>query len=120
MGFIQPEYLKFITNKAYVGYNVSENMGLSYYYSLNNKFFDYVMSELPSIINDFPEYTKLVGEYQVGHLIDESIDSLRNALKRIFENDDLHSKMKEQCKLAKLVWNWEVEATKLLKIYAYD
>lgn len=120
LGFIQPKFLKLVTDKAYLGYNVSENMGLSYYYSLNNKFFDYVMSDLPSIINDFPEYTKLVGEYQVGYLIDNSLDSLKQALKLLFDDDALHTKMKEQCKLAKQVWNWEEEALKLMKIYSND
>ncbi len=120
LGFIQPEMLNHVTKKAYLGYNVSENMGLSYYYSLNNKFFDYVMSELPSIINDFPEYTKLVAEYQVGHLVDESVDSLKHALKLLFEDEDTHAKMKEQCKLAKRVWNWSEESLKLVKIYTND
>ena len=106
-----------ITKKAFLGYNVSQNMGLSYYYSLNNKFFDYVEAELPSIINNFPEYTKLISQYQVGLLAEYSVESVRANLNELYQNDMLYLSLKEQCKLAKSVWNWQEESKQLLKLY---
>lgn len=117
LGFVVPSELPSITSKAFIGYNVSQNMGLSYYYSLNNKFFDYVVSELPAVINDFPEYTKLIAEYQVGLLAEYTVESVRSKLDEFYQNESLYLTLKEQCKLAKSVWNWQEESKQLLKIY---
>ena len=117
LGFVVPSELPSITSKAFIGYNVSQNMGLSYYYSLNNKFFDYVVSELPSVINDFPEYTKLIAEYQVGLLAEYTVESVRSKFDEVYQNESLYLTLKEQCKLAKSVWNWQEESKQLLKIY---
>ena len=63
LGLIKPEELKHHTNQALIGYNVMENIGLSYYYSLSNKFFDYIHSGVPVITNQFPEYNDLNNTY---------------------------------------------------------
>lgn len=118
LGFVIPAELPSITKRAFIGYNVSQNMGLSYYYSLNNKFFDYVGCELPSVINDFPEYTKLLSEYQVGLLSDYTIESVRAQLDTLYQDEIIYLKIKSQCKLAKTKWNWQEESKQLLKLYA--
>jgi glycosyltransferase involved in cell wall biosynthesis len=118
LGFVIPAELPSVTKRAFIGYNVSQNMGLSYYYSLNNKFFDYVGSELPSVINDFPEYTKLLSEYQVGLLSDYTIESIRAKLDILYQDENIYLKIKTQCKLAKTKWNWQEESKQLLKLYA--
>ncbi len=117
LGFVVPAELPSITKRAFIGYNVSQNMGLSYYYSLNNKFFDYVGSELPSVINDFPEYTKLLSEYQVGLIAKYTIESVRSQLDTLYQKEDIYSHLKSQCKLAKTKWNWQEESKQLLKLY---
>jgi len=65
-GWVKPDKLPTYTRRAWLGLNVSENLGLSYYYSLNNKFFDYIHSGLPSLVNPFPEYMRLMKQWQVG------------------------------------------------------
>ncbi|HYG14123.1 MAG TPA: glycosyltransferase, partial [Bacteroidia bacterium] len=45
-GKIEPEKLFETTCAAFIGLNVSENIGMSYYYSLNNKFFDHIHAVL--------------------------------------------------------------------------
>lgn len=117
LGFVLPQYLPAITKSAYIGYNVSENLGLSYYYSLNNKFFDYVSAELPSVINDFPEYTKLLTDYQVGLVAQFEIQSIKNCLDSLFQNESIYASCKLQCSLAKTEWNWENESKHLKTIY---
>jgi len=117
VGFVMPSKLPSITKRAFVGYNVSENLGLSYYYSLNNKFFDYVAAELPSLVNDFPEYTKLLLDFQVGLSTEYNKIAIRNNLDLIYSKNLTHQLIKEQCKMAKKVWNWEVESQSLINIY---
>lgn len=117
IGFVVPAKLPSITKRAFVGYNVSENLGLSYYYSLNNKFFDYVAAELPSLTNDFPEYTKLMLDFQVGLLTEYNVKSIKGNLDIVYSNKLVFDLLKEQCKLAKQVWNWEMESQRLIEIY---
>ena len=116
-GYVVPSKLPSITKRAFVGYNVSENLGLSYYYSLNNKFFDYVASELPSLVNDFPEYTKLMLDYQVGLLTEYNVKSILENLNILYSNKLSYYSLKEQCKLAKQVWNWNMESQRLIELY---
>jgi len=117
VGFVVPSKLPSITKKAFVGYNVSENLGLSYYYSLNNKFFDYVAAELPSLVNNFPEYTKLIADYKVGLLTAYSAAEIRENLDELYSNQLSYNLLKEQCKLAKQEWNWNRESQMLTNIY---
>lgn len=119
VGFVVPSKLPSITKRAFVGYNVSENLGLSYYYSLNNKFFDYVAAELPSLVNDFPEYTKLLADFKVGLPTAYSENAIRENLDNLYSNKIAYDSLKEQCQLAKQVWNWEMESQKLIDIYIY-
>lgn len=62
-GFIQPDELPKYTRQAWLGLNLLENTGLSYYYSLANKAFDYIQSHCPSVQMAFPEYAALQEEY---------------------------------------------------------
>lgn len=116
-GFVEPEALKILTSKAWIGMNVSENMGLSYYLSLNNKFFDYIHAGLPSLINDFPEYRKLNLQFQVGVLTDSDVqDIVKNAL-LLLNDEKLHSDLSRNCIKASAELNWEHEREQLNRIY---
>jgi glycosyltransferase involved in cell wall biosynthesis len=117
IGFVMPSKLPSITKRAFIGYNVSENLGLSYYYSLNNKFFDYVAAELPSLVNNFPEYTKLLADFKVGLLTAYSVTAIRENLDELYSNQLSYNLLKEQCRLAKQGWNWNRESQTLIDIY---
>ena len=117
LGFVLPEELPEYTKKARIGYNVSENLGLSYFYSLNNKFFDYVQATLPSIINKFPEYESLVKEFEVGTLVNPDNEEIRNALVKMMEDQEYYEYCKAHCEAASVEWNWDVEELKLNSIY---
>ena len=118
LGFVQPSTLKTITRKAYLGINVSENLGLSYYYSLNNKCFDYIHAGIPSITNNFPEYAEINSKYQVALLVDLSVENLVNSLNSLLLNDVLYQKLKNNCTKASEEFNWQIEESKLLQLYS--
>jgi len=117
MGFVRPELLPQITRKARIGYNVSENEGLSYYLSLNNKFFDYVEAKLPSLINDFPEYVALTQEFKVGLVAELNDTVIAKKLRILMKNDEIYQECVENCIKAREIWSWKNESQKLIDLY---
>jgi hypothetical protein len=47
-----------------------EEKGLSYYYALPNRIFDYIQANVPVLATRFPEITNIVEKYKTGTLID--------------------------------------------------
>ncbi len=70
LGYLPPKELAKVTPQAFLGLNLLENKGLSYYYSLANKCFDYIQAGVPSIQMNFPEYTRLNETYETFVLLD--------------------------------------------------
>lgn len=118
LGKLDPDDLRVITSKAFIGYNLSENMGKSYYYSLNNKFFDYVHAGLPAITNAFPEYISLNEEFECCLFCEHSKDELVKTVNLLLDDKDLYGKLEKNCFLASEVWNWQNEELKLKALYA--
>lgn len=120
LGFVLPQFLPFLTQKARVGYNVSEAVSRSYELSLNNKFFDYTHSLLPSVINDFIEYRNLCSEFPVGILVPHENAKIKEALELLMTDDRAHEQYQENCKKAREVWNWQIESRILHEIFRND
>lgn len=68
-GRIPMEQLNQYTAKADLGFILLEHKGLSYYYSLPNRIFDYMRFKVPVVVTDFPEISKIVRTYNTGRLI---------------------------------------------------
>lgn len=117
LGMIPPNELPQLTKQAYIGYNVSQNAGLSYYLSLNNKFFDYTNTHLPSLINPFPEYLELLKEFAVGIATEPNMSDVIKQTKRLLSDSKLYDKIKSNCKLASEKWIWENETPTLINIF---
>lgn len=117
LGFIAPDLLPSITQRARVGYNVSESVSKSYELSLNNKFFDYAHALLPAVINDFVEYRTLCGDFPVGILVSHDNPSIANALDALMNNEDQYQFHKRACENARIQWNWQRESEQLLQFY---
>lgn len=116
-GMLTPEELRHVTVKAYMGLNVLENKGLSYYYSLSNKCFDYVQAQIPSISSDFPEYRFLNEQHEVMLLAEPTVESIVENIKELQTNQELYNRLQSNCAAAAEKWNWEEEKTILLAIY---
>ena len=120
LGFIPPDKLAATTQQAYIGINLLENSGLSYYYSLANKTFDYIQAGIPSVQMDFPEYRALQNQYQPFYLIpDLTTESITKAINNLLMDEALYLRLKNNCLSARKELNWEKEEAKLLEIYAY-
>lgn len=119
LGYLAPEELRTLTPQAHLGLNLLENKGLSYYYSLANKTFDYIQAGLPSIQMDFPEYRALQEKYEVFELLENlNVISVVEAVNKLRPSSDQYLILKKNCLAASLVLNWEKEQEKLLQFYA--
>ncbi len=118
LGYLDPEELRGITPQAHLGLNLLENAGLSYYYSLANKTFDYIQAGLPSLQMDFPEYRALQEKYQVFHLLENlSVTSVVQAINKIKSSPDWYKTLQINCQIASQDLNWENEQKKLWQFY---
>ena len=117
-GKVLPEELDNITRQAYIGLNLVENTGLNQYYSLANKFFDYIQNGLPQVTMNFPEYKKINDEFEVALLIDNLEQTgIANAINQLLNDEDLHSKLQTNCIKAREILNWQNEEKKLIGFY---
>lgn len=117
-GFVPPDQLPELTRQARFGLNLLENRGLSYYYSLANKAFDYVQSGVPSVQMDFPEYRALQAEYPAFLLLNELAPEQLAAAIRSVENASTYSALQSSCRRAAGDWCWEREESVLLANYS--
>jgi glycosyltransferase involved in cell wall biosynthesis len=118
LGFVQPEKLKAVTANASIGINILEPAGKSYYYSLANKFFDYVQAGIPQICIDFPEYRHINQQYEVAILVkNTSVSEIKNAVGRLLNDKSLYSQLQGNCAACAAALNWQNEEQKLLALY---
>lgn len=118
LGYVKPAELKKITAEATIGVNLVEQLGLSYYYSLSNKFFDYMHAGIPQVTMDFPEYRRLNDMYHVALLVpDLDPDKIAQALNTLLNDKQVYATMSQHALQAKSELNWQKEEEKLISIY---
>ncbi len=117
LGYLKPTDLKDVTDQAFLGYNILENIGLSYYYSLANKFFDYTMAGVPCLNSPFPEYVTLQKMYKIGVLTNLTHEDIVNTVTDLCNNQHKYDLLRSQALIAAKELNWEKEKLNLLAIY---
>ena len=117
-GLVPPDELRVYTNKARVGITLFENHGLSNYYSLANRFFDYLQAGVPQLCSDFPLYNNLNREFGVALLLsDNTADKITEQLNLLLSDQDQWRRLHLNCRAAAKVLNWENEEKKLISFY---
>ena len=118
-GFVLPEALREVTRHAAVGIMLLENVGLSYYYSLANKFFDYVHAGIPQVLINFPEYRALNEQFDVAELVaDLAPATLAAALNRLLRDEPArYQHLAANCRRAAPQLSWQHEERTLLALY---
>ena len=101
-----------------VGIVMIDNICLSYYYSLPNKFFQNVQAHTPVIGSDFPEIKRMIEKYNIGLVCkNESPEALRDAIIRLKNDKELYKSFKENLKIASKELCWENEKKVLINAY---
>lgn len=117
-GNVLPSALKNITKEAYIGVNLVENTGKNQYYSLANKFFDYIHAGIPQISMDFPEYRKINNEFEIATLLKELHEhSIVEAINELLLNESKYNLLQLNCRIAAQQLNWQNEEKKLIQFY---
>lgn len=116
LGRLNPENLRNLTKTADVGFAVEENGGISYYFSLPNKVPDYIQSQVPMVMIDFPEIAKIAEKYSVGEMIENHHpETIAEAIKKVLKNG--RNFYKEDLKKAAAEYCWEHEEAKILALF---
>ncbi len=117
-GYVAPAELKQLTPTAIFGLTLFEKIGLNQYYSLSNRFFDYIMAGIPQVCVGYPEYKAINDEHQIALLIDETDEyTIANAINTLIEDKELYNQLQQNCIKARAVLNWENEAIKLIEFW---
>ncbi len=119
-GFVLPAALREVTRHAAVGIMLLENTGLSYYYSLANKFFDYLHAGIPQVLIDFPEYRALNEQFDVAELVaDLRPATLATALNRLLRDEPArYQHLAANCRGAAPQLSWQHEERELQRLWA--
>jgi len=108
LGYLQPTDLLKVTQQAYIGANLLKATSLNYYYSLTNKFFDYMHAEIPQLSMDYPEYRLINKEFEVAVLLKElQPEKIAEAINGLLNDKKQYHKLVKQCQAAKKVYNWQ-------------
>jgi len=118
LGYLQPNALLKITQQAYIGVNLLKANSLNYYYSLANKFFDYMHAHIPQLSMNFPEYKRINEAHEIAVLLDDlKPKHISEQLNHLLKNKEVYSRLEKNCEAAKAVFNWENESKKLVNFY---
>lgn len=119
-GWIEPAKLLQITQNATLGFTFFTNDGDSYYYSLANRFFDYFHNGVPQLCVDFPEYRSINQQFEIALLLPTlSVDAIAQAANLLLTDADYYNRLRNNCLLARQVYNWQQEEQKLVALYKH-
>jgi hypothetical protein len=115
LGNVKPAQLAILTPLAYAGITLFKNSGLNQYYSLANRYFDYIQGGIPQLCVAYPEYEVLNLQYPTAMLIhDLSAESIAQSLNKLLDDAVFYRELQQHCPAAAKMLCWEKEAVKLL------
>ena len=119
LGLIKPMELRKLTQKAHIGITLFESHGINQYYSLANRFFDYMMAGIPQICVSYPLYKEINDMHSFAYLIPDIHPlTIGEALNKLLEDDVLYASLKQKCLEARKTLHWENESKKLVEFYS--
>ena len=113
---VSPDVLLDYTVSADFGIATIEDSCLSYRYCLPNKLFEYIMAEVPIIVSNLPEMSKVVKKNNIGVVVEnETLEGIKKAIEKALLLDK--KQISKNLKNLKNIYNWEEQEKVLLKLY---
>lgn len=117
-GKVKPAELVNITQQAYIGITLFDDKGLSNYYSLANRFFDYLHAGIPQLCVNYPVYKEINNDLPIALLIDDiSAKNIATQLNNLLVNEVLYNELQQNCLKLRQTLNWQQEEKKLIQFY---
>jgi glycosyltransferase involved in cell wall biosynthesis len=117
-GMVMPDELFLLAQRASLGVGLAEKDGINQYYSLANKFTDYIHAGLPQVAMDYPEYHSLNEQFEVAILINDlSTEGIATTISAVMNNQELLERLHVNCLEARKVFNWQSEERILIQFY---
>ena len=113
-GAVPFQELAAYTSCADLGVCLLEKKGLSYYYSLPNRVFDFMQAHVPLLATDFPEIANILNSCGTGRLINRyEPEYLADVIREMLAQPINHALYEK----ANSEFNWEKEEEVLLEIF---
>lgn len=107
------------TCSADLGLCLIKGTGKSFYYSLPNKLFEYLMAGLPVLASSFPDMRAVVEESGAGLVVNpQDLRDIREKVQCFFADPSRLQTYRQAALAAAQRYNWEQEAPRLLSLYA--
>lgn len=117
-GPIPNDQLLHYTASVDVGMCCIRNSSLSYYWSLPNKLFEYVMAGVPVVASDFPEMGGFVRSEDVGEVCDpDDPAQIAAAVRGIVDDPERLAEIRAHTREVTSRHNWDREEAVLLRAY---
>lgn len=117
-GKLPPDELRQLTRQAWIGITLFDDTGKSNYYSLANRFFDYIHAGIPQLCMDYPAYRELNNLHEVAVLIkDPGTENIALSLNSLLSDETTWRRLAHHCQKAKQSFNWQEEEKKLIAFY---
>lgn len=117
-GYIEPKQLQQYTKNAYIGITLFTNQGKSNYFSMANRFFDYMHFAVPQLCVAYPEYSKVNAVFEIAKLLEKTDSiSIAKALNELLQDEQIHTKLRNNCLQAREIYCWQKEEQTLLNFY---
>ncbi|HSK13829.1 MAG TPA: glycosyltransferase, partial [Phnomibacter sp.] len=118
-GNVPPDQLRELTLMCYGGITIFDAYSKNQYYSLGNKFFDYIMARKPQVCVNYPEYKAILKEFPVAVPIENTKpDSIATGLNNLLTDIVLYENLQYACHRAAGKLNWQEEEKTLLQCWA--
>jgi glycosyltransferase involved in cell wall biosynthesis len=119
LGALDPATLRALTPRAFAGLTLFSASGLNQYYSLANRFFDYVQAGIPQICVNYPEYAALCNQNSPALLIpDTKPETIAEAVNKLCAHPLLENALRAAARQNAALWCWENEAPTLIKFWS--
>ena len=109
--------LRQYTINSDLGLAIDKDTNLNYHFSLPNKLFDYIHSEIPILSSGLIELKQIIDQYDIGYYIqNHDPKHIAKVIKDIFSDKNRYDTVKYNTKKAKEDLNWEKEEKVLISI----